>query len=271
MSRLAFYKGHATRNDFVLIDDPAGEIELTPTDVAKLCDRRVGIGADGVLRVVKAEQVAEWTGDPGLWFMDYRNADGSIAEMCGNGLRLFANFLVREQRLPAGRFQVATRAGVKDCEVLADGLVRVNLGQARLDPAPVTVTVGTASWPGTVVDVGNPHAVCYVTDAELAALDLSRSPKWSEHAGLAAGANVEFVVIRAEGSLQLRVYERGVGETQSCGTGVVAAASAYLARAAGIDTVEVRVPGGVLRVEPSPQGTWLTGPATLTAQGNFLG
>ncbi len=271
MSRLACYKGHATRNDFVLIDDPAGEIALTPADVAKLCDRRGGIGADGVIRIVRAGHILDWDGDPQLWFMDYRNADGSIAEMCGNGLRLFANFLVREQRLPGGRFQVATRAGVKDCEVLADGLVRVNLGQPRLDPMPVTVTVSAASWPGTVVDVGNPHAVCFVTEAELAVLDLSRSPKWSEHPGLAAGANVEFVVIRAEGSLQLRVYERGVGETQSCGTGVVAAASAYLAQAAGVETVEVRVPGGVLQVEPSPQGTWLTGPAVLTAQGHFLG
>jgi diaminopimelate epimerase len=258
---LRWLKGHGTENDFVLLPE-AGD--LPARLVAALCDRHAGIGADGVLRVVPA-------GGAGgaKWFMDYRNADGSLAEMCGNGIRVFARYLVDAGLVEPGEFEVDTRAGVKTVWAPAVGAVRVDMGAPELlGGRPV---VGEVT--GTAVSMGNPHVVVALPPgdrglAELGALRLEQPPVVTP--GLPGGQNVEFVVRTGPRSVALRVHERGVGETRSCGTGVCAAVVATVA-AGGSGRGEewaVDVPGGRLAV------TWgetvlLTGPAVLVAAGEI--
>ncbi|TRY16594.1 diaminopimelate epimerase [Tessaracoccus rhinocerotis] len=269
MRRFTFLKGQATLNDFIVIEDHHGMQDLSPSFVQQLCDRRGGIGADGLLRVVRAQHVKDWQGDPELWFMDYRNSDGSVAEMCGNGLRLFARHLMNEQLVPSGRFSVATRAGVKEVRIARGGLISVDVGRPRTSPEPVTVNHGGSEWEATVVDVGNPHAVAFVDASELSALDLSRQPTWSPEATFPDGANVEFVHETEPGRISMRVHERGSGETMSCGTGVVAAAAAYQQRTGHSGQVVVTVPGGELTVDVEGAHAWLTGPAVIHMRGEY--
>jgi diaminopimelate epimerase len=245
-----FVKGHGTENDFVLLPDlPAAA--LTPDLVRALCDRRAGLGADGVLRVGRADEG---------WFMDYRNADGSIAEMCGNGVRVFGRYLVDAGLEAPGEFTVGTRGGAKRVVVPARGEVSVDMGPPELLAATPTV----AGVKATAISMGNPHVVVPVD--ELAGLDLSRPPEVGP--ALPTGQNVEFVVRAGPRALRLRVHERGVGETRSCGTGVCAAvvASVLTAGEGRGEPWTVDVPGGRLSV------TWadsvsLTGPAVLVAAG----
>ncbi len=274
---MEFVLGHGTENDFVLLPDPEGRLDLGPAAVRALCHRRRGLGADGVLRVAPSQE-------PGAaFFMDYRNADGSIAEMCGNGVRVFARYLVEAGLAPAGTFAVATRAGLRTVELGEDpdGEVTVDMGPARVGPDSVAIVpsaVGPAasvtSFPGVAVDVGNPHLAC-VTTADVDALDLTVAPGHDVEL-FPGGVNVEFLTpLSADGATHLRVHERGSGETRSCGTGTVAGAVAAL-RAAGLDsgTVTVTTPGGVLRVGVGAglgsgpgSTTTLTGPAVLVARG----
>ncbi|MEO7586977.1 MAG: diaminopimelate epimerase [Arachnia sp.] len=269
MRRFTFSKGHGTRNDFVIIDDQHGMQPLDPDFVVAICDRHSGIGADGVLRVVRSQHVPEWTGAKDLWFMDYRNADGSIAEMCGNGLRVFARHLVNEQWVPSGDFTVATRAGLRRVMVARGGLITTGLGAVTVSDDPVEVTHLGRRWPATAVDVGNPHAVVFVDDDMRSGLDLTRAPGWEPAERFPHGTNVEFVSVRGPGLLDMRVFERGSGETQSCGTGVVAAAAAHRAATGHDGSVEVHVPGGELTVEFHDDEAWLTGPAVVFARGEF--
>ena len=269
MRRYTFSKGHGTRNDFVIIEDQHGMQHLTPEIISALCDRRAGIGADGVLRVVRAQHIPEWDGPGDVWFMDYRNADGSIAEMCGNGLRVFARYLINEQWEPTGEFAVATRAGLRHVRVLRGGLISTSLGQAVVSDEPVTIVHGDQHWSATAVDVGNPHAVVFVDDDTRASLDLSAAPRWEPAEAFPDGANVEFVSVRSPGHLDMRVHERGSGETESCGTGVVASAAAHRAVSGHDGPVEVTVVGGDLSVEFVGEDAWLTGPAVVFARGEF--
>lgn len=270
MRRFTFLKGHATLNDFVIIEDQHGMQALEPAFVRELCDRRGGIGADGVLRVVRAQHIDGWRGDPDLWFMDYWNSDGTMAETCGNGLRLFARHLMNEQLVPTGRFSVATRAGVKDVRMARGGMISVDVGEPKLSPDAVTITHGDRSWPGAAVDVGNPHAVVFVDREELERLDLSREPTWSPEETFPHGVNVEFVHEADPGHLVMRVHERGSGETMSCGTGVVASAAVHRHGHAGsLETVVVRVPGGELQVDFEGERVWLTGPAVINMRGEY--
>ena len=230
---VAFTKGHGTGNDFVIIADPDGALDLSPPQVAALCDRRFGLGADGVLRVVRTAKDPDGAGyaAEAEWFMDYRNADGSIAEMCGNGVRVFAHYLVWSglATIEAGStLPIGTRAGVRDVTRSENGY-QVDLGRWRLDGDDPLVTASglSVTRPGLGIDVGNPHVVVAVaSDSELASLDLHRPPLLEP--APPAGANVEFVVpgeplVRdGIGHVRLRVFERGVGETLSCGTGVAA-------------------------------------------------
>jgi diaminopimelate epimerase len=274
---MEYVLGHGTENDFVLLPDVEGRFDLDPAAVRALCHRRRGLGADGVLRVAPSQ-------DPGAaWFMDYRNADGSLAEMCGNGIRVFARYLVEAGLAPAGSFAIATRAGLRTVELGGDpdGEVTVDMGPARLGadsmaivPSPVGPAGSVTSFPGVAVDVGNPHLAC-VTTADLDALDLTVAPGHDTEL-FPGGVNVEFLTpLSADGAARLRVHERGSGETRSCGTGTVAGAVAGL-RAAELDsgTVTVTTPGGVLRVGVGPglgsapgSTTTLTGPAVLVARG----
>ncbi len=259
---VTFVKAHGTENDFVLLPDPDDRLDLRPGLVRALCDRRAGIGADGVLRVVPARE-----GSGARWFMDYRNADGSIAEMCGNGIRVYARYLVEAGMAEAGEMVLATRDGLREVYVPEHGDVTVDMGTPDLLDARPTVGGRT----GLAVSMGNPHVVVPVEDeASLDALDLSAPP--AVDPALPTGQNVEFVVRRDRRRLVVRVHERGVGETRSCGTGVCAAVVATVAREGSGrgEAFLVRVPGGTLTVQWRTDGrVLLRGPAVLVASGRL--
>jgi diaminopimelate epimerase len=299
-----FAKGHGTENDFVILPDPDGELDLTPALVRRLCDRRAGIGADGVLRVVEIEVLAAALTESGpgafraagaaddllasaaatalaapataaeaasgltpQWFMDYRNADGSVAEMCGNGVRVFTRYLIEHGLAHGPEFAIETRGGTR--------LVRAEPGgQFTVDMGPATVlgagraSVGGAGCEGLRISVGNPHLAC-VVDTPLDGYDFS-APPVLDAAAFPDGANVELVRLTGERSAQMRVYERGSGLTRSCGTGAVAAAVAA-AEAIGERRGRwaIRVPGGDLTVTLDRETTLLTGPAVIVAEGQL--
>jgi diaminopimelate epimerase len=268
-----FVKGHGTQNDFVLLPDADGTLELTDGRVVALCDRRAGLGADGVLRVVRASAMPDGTpgreADATGWFMDYRNADGSAAEMCGNGLRVFARYLRDAGLVDPTEFAVHTRAGPRAVAVHDDGSVQGAMGQVRLGGASVA-TLGGVEYAGARVDVGNPHLVC-VLEAPVAALDLRTAPACSP-AEFPEGVNVEFVNVVTDERIAMRVHERGVGETRSCGTGTVAAAAAALRRSGRDEgTLTVDVPGGRVAVGIAAGAATLSGPAELVASGHIAG
>jgi diaminopimelate epimerase len=274
---VSFTKGHGTGNDFVIIPDPEGLLDLSDDQVAILCDRRFGIGADGILRVVRSAAIAEGAQTPEAeWFMDYRNADGSAAEMCGNGIRVFARYLADVGWVDASApIAIGTRAGVKTI-TRSDRGFEVDLGPWSLSEDDVLVRARGLGVPrpGLGVDVGNPHVVVALPDvAELDALNLGVRPQL--HPEPADGANIEFVVpsdplvTDGVGSVRMRVFERGVGETMSCGTGVAATAIAVRewAGASAPDVWTVDVPGGTLGVRMVDGRVLLSGPATLVYSG----
>jgi diaminopimelate epimerase len=266
----------------VLVPDLDGSHDVTAEQVRRLTDRRTGIGADGVIRVVPTEAAAEQNireqAAQAHWFMDYRNADGSAAEMCGNGSRVFAAYLRREGLETAGEFAIATRGGV--VQVRFDGdLIAVNLGNWRIVDADrahekgfdaMVKVRGHDPMPGLSLDLGNPHVVVALPDsADLASLDLTEVPEVNpapHH-----GTNVEFVRPIGPGHIAMRVYERGVGETRSCGTGAAAAALAtrwWAAADTASDMWRVDVLGGTLQVRAlADQQVELSGPAVLVADG----
>lgn len=264
---LAFAKGHGTGNDFVVVPDPDGELLLGPVTVAAMCDRRRGIGGDGLLRVVRTSaepEVAERAAEAD-WFMDYRNADGSLAKMCGNGVRVYARYLVEAGLAAAGPVRILTRAGVVVADV-GEGSVAVDMPPPRLY-GQSTAQLGGTALDGTVATCGNPNLVCLVDDP--AGLDLTEPPGLDPGA-FPAGANVEFVRVNAPLSIAMRVVERGVGETMSCGSGACAAAAVALRLAGrGEGTVTVEVPGGVLAVTLDADRCILTGPAVIVAVGHL--
>ncbi|MEI7032932.1 diaminopimelate epimerase [Streptomyces pratensis] len=274
--QIAFLKGHGTENDFVIVPDPDNALTLTASAVARLCDRRAGIGGDGLLHVVRsaAHPEARDMADAAEWFMDYRNADGSIAEMCGNGVRVFAHYLRRAGLAEDGDLTVATRGGAKRVHLAKNGDITVSMGRALLPADGVTVSVGGRSWPARNVNMGNPHAVVFVDDLVHAG-DLLTAPPVSPEAVYPDGVNVEFVVDRGPRHVGMRVHERGSGETRSCGTGACAVAVAA-ARRDGSDpattglpvTYTVDLPGGTLVVTEHPDGAVdMTGPAVIVAEG----
>lgn len=270
MRDLTFVKGHGTENDFVLLTDRTGLLDLSEKLVRRLCDRRAGLGADGVLRAILARHVpgwTDWTQDPDVWFMDYRNADGSVAEMCGNGLRVFIRYLLDEGLASGDEVVVATRAGMRSGRALSDGQIRVSMGEVRLGPSPVEVTQSGRTWSARPVDVGNPHAVVMVGPGTLAALDLTLPPAWTPAAAFPTGVNVEYVERLGPEAARMRVFERGVGETRSCGTGTVAVAAALAGSATTQGRYRVEVPGGVVHVDLAAGRAHLTGPAVLVARG----
>ena len=279
---LRFLKGHGTENDFVIVPDPDGLIDLGPAQVARLCDRRAGIGGDGLLRVVRsaAHPEAVRMAAEAEWFMDYRNADGSVAEMCGNGVRVFARYLVLAGLAAEGELAVATRAGVRRVRIAPDGpqgpgAVTVTMGRAEFPgPDRIEVAVGGRSWPALNVNMGNPHAVAFVEDLAHAG-NLYSAPPVTPADAYPSGVNVEFVVDRGPGHVAMRVHERGSGETRSCGTGACAVMVAA-ARRDGLDPAVtgrpagylVDLPGGRLEITELVDGTVeMTGPAVILAEG----
>ncbi|ANN21732.1 diaminopimelate epimerase [Amycolatopsis orientalis] len=262
---MEFLKGHGTQNDFVLLPDPDGRLELTEARVAALCDRQRGLGADGVLRIVRSAALG--VESAGEWFMDYRNADGSIAEMCGNGVRVFVRHLVDSGLVSERDFVIGTRAGDRPVRMHADDSVTVEMGQATITGTSVTVVAGQP-FSGVAVNVGNPHLVSVVED-DVDELDLRDQPDFDSDV-FPDGVNLEFINLLGDNALKMRVHERGVGETRSCGTGTVAAVAAAL-HLAGTDTGEatVDIPGGRVVVGIRRGASTLTGPAEIVARGEL--
>ncbi|WP_127130816.1 diaminopimelate epimerase [Georgenia sp. SYP-B2076] len=288
--------GHGTENDFVLVPDPDGALELSAVEVAAACDRHAGIGADGLIRVVRSRSLPEGgavlaDAPAAEWFMDYRNADGSIAEMCGNGVRVFVHYLRLRGLvdLPAGgSVVVGTRGGAR--RVTFDGeQYTVEMGRWAMPgglaavQAGYDVAVGVPGVEGTRgglrVSIPNPHTVVALRDeAELAGAVLTGLPAYDPVPP--EGTNLELVVPLGEddatgeavGAVRMRVLERGVGETRSCGTGTCAAALAVRAWAGtgAPDTWRVLVPGGEVTVRVVGDTVTLTGPAELTAEVTLL-
>jgi diaminopimelate epimerase len=267
---MRFAKGHGTGNDFVIVPDLDGELDLTVQLVRALCDRHFGVGADGVLRVVRAAAVGE--SQAAEWFMDYRNADGSIAEMCGNGVRVFVQYLIEEGLAVGPTVAVATRAGLRTVQAEADGQFTVDMGPAAV-LGEGAVEAGGQLLAGLAITVGNPHLAC-VVDQPVEAIDLS-SPRALGLAASADGVNIEVVRVTGAREVTMRVCERGSGLTLSCGTGAVAAAVAA-AWSAGERSGEwraapwtVHVPGGMLTVALGATASLLTGPAEIVARGRL--
>nr|WP_094393652.1 diaminopimelate epimerase [Kocuria varians] len=291
-------KAHGTGNDFVVFTDLDGSLDVSADTVAAVCDRHLGLGGDGLIRAVRAEHVPEGRRlaerSPDVeWFMDYRNGDGSLAQMCGNGVRVFVDHLVREGlvELPRGaRLRIGTRAGVRSVARTADGYA-VDMGpwsfehgdaaRERGSDCLVSVSGLTVQRPGISLSMGNPHTVVALSEGEkLDALDLHTAPVVDP--APADGTNVEFVVPLehdddAVGRIEMRVHERGVGETYSCGTGACAAAAAtrFWGGPDSPDRWFVRVPGGVLSVTfvPAPDGTEhvvLAGPVRVVATAELV-
>ncbi len=284
-----FTKGQGTGNDFVLFSDPDAEFDLTPERIRALADRRFGVGGDGVIRAVRSERLPEGAAilaedDAAEWFMDYHNADGSVAEMCGNGIRVFTKFLI-EQGLttlePGETLAIGTRAGVRDVQLNRGGF-QVDLGRWQLDDGEPEVTAKSlpVARPGLGLHVGNPHVVVALASAdELDAIDLGTAPEIEPVP--ADGANVEFfvpqepLVADGVGRIRMRVHERGSGETLSCGTGAAAAALAtrYWAGQGAPDQWRVDVPGGTVHVRmfatEDGEHVSLSGPAELVFTGDL--
>ena len=273
--QLPFVKGHGTENDFVLVPDPDGSRgPLAPELVAAICDRHAGLGADGVIRVVRTDA----TDDPAAvqaraeatWFMDYRNADGSLSEMCGNGVRVLGRYLAdREGVDVTDGLPIATRAGTKRLTFEGDRIT-VDMGRPTTYDSS-EVRVGDRTWKALHVDMGNPHAVAFVDD-------LADAGPLLDEPGYDAtvyphGVNIEFVVRRGDRHVAMRVHERGSGETRSCGTGACAVmVAAALADGAGPGSAyRVDVPGGTLHLRwTEDDRVLMTGPAVLVAEGNWL-
>jgi diaminopimelate epimerase len=278
---IPFVKGHGTGNDFVLLPNSDGDLTVRPSLVAALCDRRRGIGADGVLVVARTADHPEVAAQAGRapWFMDYRNADGSVAEMCGNGSRVFVAYLLEAGLAAPGTFDIATRGGVRSVQVdpAAPAWVSVDMGLAAFLEADATVgpvdgPAGGVARPALGVALPNPHAVTWVDDLAQAGT-LARMPAVQPIDAFPDGTNVEFVQVLAEDHVAMRVFERGVGETLSCGTGACAAAVATL-RGAGAapagQRMRVDVPGGTVEVVWRADGhVELHGPAVLVARGTI--
>jgi diaminopimelate epimerase len=248
--------GHGTENDFVIIFDPENKVEVSADQVRRICDRERGVGADGVIRITKREN---------RWFMDYRNADGSIAEMCGNGIRVMARYLVDRGHQSSGIFAISTRDGNKFLKVPDQGDISVNLGKVTQVPGEIFAEQNGKRFSGYNIDVGNPHAVVFVDSIDEVG-SLQEAPIVEPADEYPEGVNVEFVEFLENGELRMRVFERGSGETRSCGTGTCAVAMAATikrGKRAPLSWV-IHAPGGRLVVDLDPhENATLTGPAIL--------
>jgi diaminopimelate epimerase len=274
--------GHGTENDFVVLPDPDGTVwsgdRLDAAMVRRLCDRRAGLGGDGVLRLVRSTHVPDAPDVLGEdlerceWFMDHRNADGSHAEMCGNGIRLFLHALIAEGLVQRAACEdgllVGTRGGPRRVGAVPGGGYWVDMGPAR-EFGRGSADLDGRTFDGLAVSMGNPHLAA-LTGVDVDTLDLTAAPGFDPEL-FPQGVNVELVnVLEPAAHVRLRVFERGVGETRSCGTGACAAAyAALVSEGRSEGTVVVDVPGGRLSVQVDPRTTVLTGPAVLVSAGEL--
>ena len=273
--QLRFTKMHGAGNDFVVIDLVTQHCRLRPRDIRKIADRHFGVGCDQVLLV-------EAPGNPAVDFR-YRifNADGGEVEQCGNGARCFARF-VRDKKLTRKRvITVETAAGVIELRVRDQHRVEVDMGAPVFEPAdiPFNTAARAPSYPLLVagepleigaLSMGNPHAVLRVD--ETATVDIARlGPLIEGHADFPRGANAGFMQVLSANDINLRVYERGVGETLACGTGACAAGVYGLSRGWLHDSVTVNLPGGKLSISWAGPGqsVIMTGPTAVVFEGTI--
>jgi len=248
--------GHGTENDFVIIYDPEDAINLSQTQVAAICNRSTGIGADGLIRIIKSS---------GRWFMDYRNADGSLAEMCGNGIRVMARYLVTRGLQPEGIFAIDTRDGIKHLRVPMDDDISVNMGKVTDEMEEIEASNHGRTWEGFHISLGNPHAVVFVESLDEVG-SLESAPIVSPASSYPEGVNVEFVELLPNFEAKMRVHERGSGETRSCGTGTCAVALAATLKTNGKlpSRWTIYPPGGRLIVDiDGHANATLIGPAVI--------
>jgi len=248
--------GHGTHNDFVLVFDSEDKLTFSAEQVKRICDRNTGIGADGFIRITK---------ESNQWFMDYRNADGSIAEMCGNGIRVMARYLQERNHQPSGIYSINTRAGRKFLAVPDTGDISVNMGRVSQVAGEINAVEGANTYRGLNIDMGNPHAVVFVDDLSKVG-DLKNAPVVTPADAYPEGVNVEFVQFTGDNQLKMRVFERGVGETQSCGTGTCAVALAATIESKKSLPIKwmINPPGGQLIVEiDGHSNATLIGPAVI--------
>ncbi len=270
MNRIKFSKLHGQGNDFIIIDAISSEISLTKEEISRMCDRHFGIGADGLILARKDRD--------DCFFMDYYNSDGTVAEMCGNGIRCMARFLIDKKLAAAGKsMKINTRAGLKNIEfpdsdsksASRDGLIKVNMGKAIFEPDRIPVNIDKKSlidgfFAGqyllktedgefiiNCVSMGNPHCVILLKDgADLEKIPLDRwGPLLENHKIFPNKTNVEFIKIKSDSELLMRVWERGVGETMACGTGACASAvCAIVLKKIKTARADVILPGGNLSI-----------------------
>lgn len=249
--------GHGTHNDFLIFFDPEDQLVISAHQVAAMCNDVTGYDTDGIIRIIK--------GEDGKWFMDYRNADGSIAEMCGNGIRVMARYLVTRGHQREGIFAIDTRAGIKHLRVPAEDDISVNMGKVYDEAEEVKASVNGVTYSGFNINVGNPHAVVFTDDLSVLG-SLETAPTVAPVDSYPEGVNVEFVELMANNEAKMRVHERGSGETQSCGTGTCAVALAATMKSGGAlpSRWVIYPPGGRLVVDIDPHSNaTLTGPAVI--------
>jgi diaminopimelate epimerase len=250
---MEFVKAEGLGNDFIVVSEP---VDLSGEQIALLCERKTGIGADGLLEITPV-------GDA-LVEMRYWNADGSPAEMCGNGLRCVGLIAVESGMVPGPSLVVRSAVGDHPTTVLPGNIVRAFVGEPH---AFRTEELNVAGHTVRPIGIGNPHAVVFVDD--VAEADVAEvGPTIETDAIFPDGANVEFVELSEGNRIKVRVWERGVGETLASGTGSTAAAYAAREVAALGDGVTVELPGGELLIEFDDAGAWMTGPASIVYRGS---
>ncbi|MBX7159640.1 MAG: diaminopimelate epimerase [Acidimicrobiia bacterium] len=253
---LDIVKAHGTGNDFVVVEDLDEAVELDEATVAALCDRRRGVGADGVIRVAPGRTAPV--------FMDHRNADGSHPEMCGNGIRVLAKYCFDRGILNGSTAVVETRAGARTVVAHRDAAghvcqVGVDMGPPAVGDLAAVLDAGGRTVTASLVGIGNPHAVMFVDDVAAAPVH-EVGPLVETHDAFPDGVNVEFATVDSPGAISMRVWERGVGETASCGTGACAVAVVAAETGRASRRVDVSLPGGTLHIDYGDTVT-LTGPA----------
>jgi len=279
-SGVPFRKGHGTGNDFIVVNGLDGFFadpkSVTPEIAQKLCNREHGLGANGILRVAKASDFPETSNsDDANYFMDYTNADGSISATCGNGLRVFARYLVEAGLENRGQFAIGTRAGTVTVAISETDTdftnIAITMGHVSLGPMDVTVQTETGSWPAVGIAGMNNHAVSVVDDIAQAG-SLKQIPTALPAGTYPDGVNFEFIQSKSPSHIAMRTHERGVGETLSCGSGACAAAYVHATSNHLNDpwTVQVDVLGGTVYVDSDTDGVLtLRGPAVFVADGTI--
>ena len=261
--KVEFIKMHGQGNDFVMIDAFTRQISFSPDEIALICDRHFGVGADGLI-MVKKSQSADF-------FMDYYNSDGTTAEMCGNGIRCMAGFIADKKLSTKENLKIDTRAGIKEVFITSKKSkprnIRVNMGKPVFEPSSIPVNIKDAVDKNIIhnyplktneglfyincVSMGNPHCVIFLeSDIDLKSIPLEKWGRIIENNPIfPKKTNVEFVILNDKNSISMRVWERGVGETLACGTGACAASVCSLKfKKLQIKKLKVYIPGGELEI-----------------------